>query len=81
MHSIQFHPSWGIFGNNGSPYTVSFCQDIKKPYPPGCSRGSFETFQTALTEKTLPTYTFLEPIWGSKGNSQHPNYNVAEGDA
>ena len=43
--------------------------------------GSFEDFQSALTEKTLPTYTFLEPIWGSKGNSQHPNYNVAEGDA
>lgn len=73
--------SWGIFGNNGNPYTLSFCQDISTPYPAGCLTGSFEAFQTALSEKTLPTYTFLEPTWGSKGNSQHPNYNVADGEA
>lgn len=73
--------TWGIFGNNGNPYTVPFCQDIKTPYAKGCMTGSFQEFQTALTEKTLPSYTFLEPIWGSKGNSQHPNYNVAEGEA
>ncbi|MFT5823752.1 MAG: phospholipase C [Crocinitomix sp.] len=80
-HLTNHKLSWGIFGNNGNPYTLSFCHDIKKPYPTGCMTGSFEKFQSALTEKTLPTYTFLEPIWGSKGNSQHPNYNVAEGDA
>lgn len=80
-HLADHGLTWGIFGNNGNPYTVPFCQDIKKPYPQGCMTGSFEAFQSALTEKTLPTYTFLEPIWGSKGNSQHPNYNVAEGDA
>lgn len=80
-HLTDHNYSWGIFGNNGNPYTVPFCQDIKKPYPAGCMTGSFESFQNALTNKTLPTYTFLEPIWGSKGNSQHPNYNVAEGDA
>ena len=73
--------TWGIFGNNGNPYTVPFCQDIKIPYAKGCMTGSFEEFQTALTEKTLPSYSFLEPIWGSKGNSQHPNYNVAAGEA
>ncbi len=80
-HLTDHKHSWGIFGNNGKPYTVPFCQDIQKPYPKGCMTGSFETFQTALTNKILPSYTFLEPIWGSKGNSQHPNYNVAEGDA
>jgi len=80
-HLADHQYSWGIFGNNGNPYTLSFCQDIKTPYPPGCMTGSFDTFKNALTDKKLPTYTFLEPIWGHKGNSQHPNYNVALGDA
>jgi phospholipase C len=48
--------------------------------PKNCQVGSFDTFKTALNEKTLPDYTFLEPIWGSKGNSQHSNYNVAAGE-
>ena len=29
----------------------------------------------------LPAYSFLEPSWGSTGNSQHPNYDVALGEA
>src|SRR5271163_1999152 len=29
---------------------------------------------------TLGAYTFLEPSWGSSGNSQHPNYDVALGE-
>lgn len=74
--------TWGIFGNNGNPYTLSFCQDIGKPmYPPGCLVGSFERFQEVLKNKELPTYTFLEPIWASAGNSQHPYYDVALGEA
>lgn len=73
--------TWGIFGNNGKPYTVPFCQDIPDSPPTGCQVGSFDTFQQALDNKSLPTYSFLEPIWGSKGNSQHPNYNVALGEA
>lgn len=93
-HLADNDRTWGIFGNNGKPYTVGFCQDIQgvttmkdKKYtgpletiPAGCSVGCFDTFKAALTEKTLPDYTFLEPIWGSKGNSQHPNYNVAAGE-
>ncbi len=79
-HLGDHNLTWGIFGNNGNPYSVSFCQDIQKPFPTGCLTGSFETFKTVLSEKKLPTYTFLEPIWGSKGNSQHPNYNVAVGE-
>ena len=79
-HLEESQLTWGIFGNNGNPYTVPFCQDITSPYPSGCMTGSFDDFKTTLTNKTLPTYTFLEPIWGSKGNSQHPNYNVALGE-
>ncbi len=42
--------------------------------------GTFPDFQTAAKAGTLPSYTFLEPSWGSKGNSQHPNYDVALGE-
>lgn len=73
--------TWGIFGNNGKPYTLPFCQDLPKTPPKGSMVGSFKTFQSALTDKTLPTYSFLEPVWGTKGNSQHPNYDVAAGEA
>ena len=80
-HLVSNGQTWGIFGNNGNPYTMSFCEDIPNPLPDGCQSGSFEDFQSALTGKTLPTYSFLEPTWGSRGNSQHPNYNVAAGEA
>ena len=52
--------TWGIYGNNGKPLTVAFCEDIpsavkyenhKKVYtslPKGCQVGSFKDFQTAL---------------------------------
>jgi phospholipase C len=92
MHLANHGKSWGIFGNNGKPYTVGFCQDIPsatavkngttktQSLPQDCKVGSFDDFVTALETRTLPDYTFLEPIWGKDGNSQHPNYNVAEGE-
>ncbi len=92
MHLANHGKSWGIFGNNGKPLTLSFCEDIpsatklkngstiEQPLPNGCKTGSFDDFVTALETGTLPDYTFLEPIWGKDGNSQHPNYNVAAGE-
>ena len=80
-HLADHGLTWGIFGNDGNPYTVSFCEDIPGNLPKGCQTGSFEDFQSALSAKALPTYTFLEPTWGSHGNSQHPNYNVAAGES
>lgn len=90
-HLMDNDKTWGIFGNNGKPYTVAFCQDIPSTtnkegkkvvgqLPKGCKVGAFEDFENALTNNELPDYTFLEPIWGHKGNSQHPNYNVADGE-
>lgn len=74
--------TWGLFGNNGTPLTLAFCQDIADlPKSKGNQTGSFEDFKTTLNNKTLPEYTFLEPVWGTQGNSQHPNYNVAAGEA
>jgi phospholipase C len=41
--------------------------------------GKFVDFQADAGN--LPAYCFLEPSWGSAGNSQHPNYDVALGEA
>lgn len=94
MHMVHHDKTWGIFGNNGKPYTVPFCEDIpgavtidhntgktmQVPLPKGCQVGSFDDFVDALNTDSLPDYTFLEPTWGHTGNSQHPNYNVAAGE-
>jgi phospholipase C len=80
-HLTDYGHTWGIFGNNGKPLTLSFCRDIPASPPPGSMAGSFDTFKSALANKTLPTYSFLEPVWGAYGTSQHPNYDVAAGEA
>jgi phospholipase C len=93
MHLANHSKTWGIYGNNGKPYTVSFCEDIPSgkvnqqngetssaTLPEGCQVGSFEDFKNALNSNELPDYTFLEPVWGHAGNSQHPNYSVAAGE-
>ena len=40
----------------------------------------FADFPAAAAAGSLPAFTFLEPSWGSTGNSQHPNYDVALGE-
>jgi phospholipase C len=75
--------TWGIYADKlQKPYTYSFCQDVAdNPTPKDCYWGSFEDFKLALDSDDLPEYIFLEPSWGSYGNSQHPNYDVAAGEA
>ncbi|MCA0300821.1 MAG: phosphoesterase [Proteobacteria bacterium] len=41
---------------------------------------AFDAFQTAAAHGTLPAYSFIEPAFGPSGNSQHPSYNVANGE-
>ena len=41
---------------------------------------SSPTSRPTAAAGTLPQYSFLEPSWGSTGNSQHPNYDVALGE-
>ncbi|WP_430409954.1 alkaline phosphatase family protein [Kordia sp.] len=84
--------TWGIFGYEAKkePYTFNFCADISTPekttetigltIPTGCQYGKYTKFEEALQNGTLPDYTFLEPSWGSYGNSQHPNYDVSLGE-
>jgi phospholipase C len=73
---------WGIYGNNGYPYTRSFCQDISSKITPAHGAfGSFDDFKEVLNGNgKLPRYSFLEPVWECYGNSQHPNYDVALGE-
>jgi phospholipase C len=70
--------SWGIYGYGAEPLTRSTFTDIAQA--PGGHIGLFAGFTAAAAAGTLPAFTFLEPSWGSAGNSQHPNYDVALGE-
>jgi phospholipase C len=69
---------WAIHGYDAEPLTKSTFTDIGKAA--GGHIGVFADFRSAAAAGTLPAFTFLEPSWGSAGNSQHPNYNVALGE-
>jgi phospholipase C len=70
--------SWAIYGYNAEPLTRMSYTDLVNA--PDANFGKFADFQTAAANGTLAAYTFLEPSWGSSGNSQHPNYDVALGE-
>lgn len=70
--------TWGNYGNNGHPLTRTSTADITDAS--NSHFGSFEDFKQLAENNQLPNYTFLEPVWGSSGNSQHPNYDVAKGE-
>ena len=70
--------SWSIYGYDNPPLT-------RLDYPDTTNAaeshfGLFPDFKAAAQAGTLGAYTFLEPSWGSSGNSQHPNYDVALGE-
>jgi phospholipase C len=69
---------WSIYGYDTEPLTRTTFSDITDA--PETHFGQFPAFQAAAAAGTLPPFTFLEPSWGSSGNSQHPNYNVALGE-
>jgi phospholipase C len=70
--------AWSIYGYNIAPLTRLNFPDTTNA--PESHFGKFPAFQTAAAAGTLGAYTFLEPSWGSSGNSQHPNYDVALGE-
>ena len=70
--------SWGIYGYDAQPLTKSTFTDIAGV--PASRFGLFSAFTAAAAAGTLPAFSFLEPNWGSSGNSQHPNYDVALGE-
>lgn len=70
--------SWSIFGYDTEPLTRHNFPDTLAASD--SHFGLFKDFQSAAASGNLPAYTFLEPEWGSTGNSQHPNYSVALGE-
>ena len=70
--------SWSLYGYNAMPLTRGSVADITQA--PASHFGEFADLQKAVAAGNLPSYVFLEPQWGSSGNSQHPNYNVAAGE-
>jgi phospholipase C len=69
---------WGIYGYNRDPMTRMDFPDTQAAAD--THYGHFRDFQEHAGDGTLPAYSFLEPDWGSGGNSQHPNYDVAKGE-
>jgi phospholipase C len=69
--------TWSVYGYDGPPLTRGSVADITTA--PEEHFGEFSDFQAAANG-TLANYAFLEPRFGSSGNSQHPNYNVAVGE-
>ena len=69
---------WAIYGYDSPPLTRLNFPDTTN----GAEShfGLFKDFQAAASAGTLPPYSFLEPSWGSSGNSQHPNDDVALGE-
>ena len=70
--------TWAIYGYDEEPLTAHTFTDIASA--PSSNFGLFSAFTAAASRGTLPAYAFLEPSWGSNGNSQHPNYDVALGE-
>ena len=70
--------SWKIYGYNDEPLTRKNFPDTTSA-PESCF-GKFTDFQADAAAGTLAQYSFLEPSWGSAGNSQHPNYDVSLGE-
>lgn len=70
--------TWRIYGYDATPLTKSDFPDTSAA--PVADFGRFSDFRTDAANGSLPAFAFLEPSWGSDGNSQHPNYNVALGE-
>jgi phospholipase C len=70
--------SWKIYGYDAEPLARGNYPDTVQA-PDSCF-GKFADFQADAAAGNLPAYSFLEPSWGSAGNSQHPNYDVALGE-
>ncbi|WP_430388877.1 alkaline phosphatase family protein [Dyella sp. 20L07] len=70
--------SWMIYGYDADPLARMSFPDLVSA--PDSNFGKFADFQATAAKGDLASYSFLEPSWGSSGNSQHPNYDVALGE-
>jgi len=69
---------WKVYGDTKAPLTKLDFPDTSAA--PAANFGLLTDFQDDAAAGTLPAYAFLEPSWGSTGNSEHPNYDVALGE-
>jgi phospholipase C len=69
---------WAIYGYNRDPLTRLDYSDTQQADE--SHFGHFRDFKARALAGKLPAYTFLEPSFGSGGNSQHPNYDVSAGE-
>ena len=70
--------TWAMYGYDKQPLSRLSIADVTSA--PNSNFGLFKDFKSAAANGTLPNYVFLEPQWGSAGNSQHPNYDVSKGE-
>lgn len=70
--------SWAVYGYDAPALMRGSVADITNA--PESNFGEFTDFQNAAKGGTLANYVFLEPMWGTQGNSQHPNYGVSKGE-
>jgi phospholipase C len=70
--------NWVVYGYDTPPLTRHNFPDVTNAAE--SHFGLFSDFQAAAKAGSLPAFSFLEPSWSPKGNSQHPNYDVALGE-
>jgi phospholipase C len=70
--------SWKVYGYDAQPLTKHNFPDIAAA--PAANFGLFADFRRDAADGSLANFVFLEPSWGTTGNSQHPNYDVALGE-
>jgi len=70
--------SWSVYGYDTPPLTRNNFPDTTNAED--SHFGQFPDFQAAAAKGSLASYVFLEPSFDAKGNSQHPNYDVAAGE-
>ncbi len=76
----QAEMPWAIYGYDSGPILTRQSLAALPSNPQYGSFGDFADFKQAANDNTLANYTFLAPEWGVNGNSQHPNYDVANGE-
>ncbi|HEY6282363.1 MAG TPA: alkaline phosphatase family protein [Nitrososphaerales archaeon] len=79
--------TWGYYSEGGAGALASLAQNSQIPFPPG-SLGSVNDFINGVSNGTMPAVSWLDPYsWTSESSganiqfSQHPPYNVTEGEA
>jgi phospholipase C len=65
--------SWKVYGFDRAPLTRLDFPELTNA--PDANFGLFTDFQSDAASGQLANYIFLEPSWGSSGNSQHPAYD------